>query len=271
MEGLSKTADIKTSLSEEWVSERYNDLARSGHFPDDTYLHRDFLKTISSKLSSSNFDRVLDAGSGAGYFGIGISGKARSLVFLDISFDALLLAKQRCAKGSFILGNIESMPFDSETFDLVLCVFVMSHVNDPNASIKELGRVTSYGGCIVISFENRYWHVLSAGITEDYNYAISLLSSPNAFFKVYDILPHVRLYSLTQINEMCHDCNLKIEHVIGFRHIVSLQEKLKGIGTTETERLMYNSSGSLSLENMLTDTSELLCIARHYLVFCRKV
>lgn len=271
MEELSNKIDIRTKLSEEWVSERYNELARSGRFPDDTYLHRDFLRTISSKLDSLHFDKVLDAGSGAGYFGIGISDRIRSLVFFDISADALLLAKQRYGRGHYVLGNIERMPFDSEAFDLVLCIFVLSHVNDPYASMKELERVTAYGGHVIISFENRNWHVLSAGIVEDYNYAISLLSNPNAFFKVYDILPHVRLYSQTQIYELCQRCNLKIEQVIGFRHVASLQEKLKGIGTTETERLMYGNLSSLSFENMLTESSELSCIARHHLVFCKKV
>jgi len=50
---------------------------------------------------------------------------------------------------SVIRGPIESMPFDDESFDSVLCNAVLEHVHDVDRSMRELVRVVRKGGYIV--------------------------------------------------------------------------------------------------------------------------
>jgi SAM-dependent methyltransferase len=50
-----------------------------------------------------------------------------------------------------IVGPLESMPFEDETFDSVLCNAVLEHVSNAEDSIRELGRVVRPDGHIVIS------------------------------------------------------------------------------------------------------------------------
>jgi 2-polyprenyl-3-methyl-5-hydroxy-6-metoxy-1,4-benzoquinol methylase len=47
-------------------------------------------------------------------------------------------------------GTVEDIPVDSETFDLVFCRDVLSHLDDLRTALKECGRVTVTGGWMVI-------------------------------------------------------------------------------------------------------------------------
>jgi len=259
------------------IASRYNELARSGKFPDDTYLHRSFQATINNCLDLKPPLKILDAGGGAGFFGLQLARRGNKVNILDISIDSLLVAQDRsirqdCNKNiSINAGDVESLPFIDECFNLVLCIFVFSHLNDPYKAICELNRVTRNGGGLILSFENRLWHVVAAGLGEQYEEALNLASSIRPLVKAYGILPPVRLYSMPEIEDICSAGRLRISRFFGFRYITSFQESLKGIGTTDAERLMHNDDDALKLENILIDNSELLCLARHYLVFCDKI
>jgi len=51
---------------------------------------------------------------------------------------------------SFCQGEAERLPFSDETFDLVTCQTVLIHVKDPVAVIREMIRVLTPGGLLVI-------------------------------------------------------------------------------------------------------------------------
>ena len=52
---------------------------------------------------------------------------------------------------SFQVGNILDLPFDDDTFDVVLSCAVTEHLNDPVKAMSELGRVTKKGGVVGIT------------------------------------------------------------------------------------------------------------------------
>src|SRR6185437_14256106 len=43
-------------------------------------------------------------------------------------------------------GAVESLPVDDASFDLVLCLQVLEHANDPPQAVRELRRVVAPGG-----------------------------------------------------------------------------------------------------------------------------
>jgi ubiquinone/menaquinone biosynthesis C-methylase UbiE len=60
------------------------------------------------------------------------------------------------------------LPFDDESFDVVVDSGVLEHVANPAASLTELHRVLAVGGIIVITFlPNRWswteWSLLTSG------------------------------------------------------------------------------------------------------------
>jgi len=263
-------------LTKYQITSRYNELACSGKFPNNTYLHQILLQIISSYFKNSNPSFILDAGSGAGFFGIDLAVSGHRVVMLDLALEALFLIQKRsldknCKSRIIIVnGDVENLPFEDQTFDSIVCIFVSAHLNDPNLAFSEFYRVLRENGNLIISFENKVWHVMAKGLQEKYNEAIYLLDSEKPIIKAYDILPPVRLYSIPEIETLSHNNGFKINSFRSLRHITSYQESLKGIGTTETEKLLKNNPEAYKLENLLIERGELRHLARHFLVFCRK-
>jgi SAM-dependent methyltransferase len=50
-----------------------------------------------------------------------------------------------------LVGPIEAIPAEDASFDLVLCIQVLEHVDDPAKAIRELHRVTRPGGRVLLS------------------------------------------------------------------------------------------------------------------------
>ena len=262
-------------LSKQQVVSQYDKLARSGKFPDNTLLHYTILKLILSDLASEPIE-ILDAGSGAGFFGVKFAALGHCVALTDLSSEALTVAQKRSEERKCrerivtITGDVEHLPFQDESFDVVVCIFVFSHLNDPGEAVAEFCRVLRRGGRLIISFENKLWHAIAAGLRESYGAAMSLLSSKNPIVKAYDILPPVRLYSISEVQKLCRDYGLQKISFTGMRHLTSFQEPLKDIRTTETEYLLRDDPKAQGVENLLTKTGELLCLARHFLISCER-
>jgi SAM-dependent methyltransferase len=249
-------------------------MARFGRFSDGTPVHKTFLKLVSSCLNGSESLDILDAGSGAGFFGLDFAAHGHRVTLVDLSLPALSLARNRSqerkhsGKIRALAGDVEYLPLQPESFDVVICMFVFSHLNDPGRALGELRRVLRKGGRIIANFENKMWHVIAAGLCERYDEAVLLLTTKNPVVKAYDTLPPVRLYSVKDVEELCLSQGLKINSLTGVRHITIYQEPLKGIRTTETEHLMSSDPKALALEELLMSSGQLLCMARFLLVNC---
>jgi 2-polyprenyl-3-methyl-5-hydroxy-6-metoxy-1,4-benzoquinol methylase len=265
---------MELTLSKEQISSCYSDLANSGKFPDGTYLHKTFLQMIDSEINLSEKLDVLDVGGGAGYFGLHFASLEHKVTISDITFEALKVAKYRSNEINNIkitVGDVENLPFSDNTFDLVSCIFVFSHLNNPDRAMGELGRVLKNKGQLIVSFENRYWHAIAQGLAEKYESANSLLVAEVPIIKAYGILPPVRLYIISEIENICYENNLKINSIKGTRFITAFQEYIKNIGTTDTERLMINDDNAMKFEDLMSNNRDLLPLARHFLVFCEKI
>ncbi|MGB9598019.1 MAG: class I SAM-dependent methyltransferase [Candidatus Poribacteria bacterium] len=252
----------------------YDDLAYLGKFPDGTYLHKTFQSIINDQFSSRKELKILDAGGGAGYFSLSLAELGHNVTLLDLSIEAIKTAQKRNFEKRYdinlLQGDVENLPFADNSFDAIVCVFVFSHLNEPMIVISHFKRVLRPSGQMIISFENKYWHIIAQSLIEKYSNALSLLKNDTPIIKAYDILPPVRLYSVSEIKKMIFDLDMKIVFFKGFRYLTSFQEYLKGIGTTDTERLMFNNKEALELENTLMENDEILPIARHFIICCEK-
>jgi demethylmenaquinone methyltransferase/2-methoxy-6-polyprenyl-1,4-benzoquinol methylase len=105
-------------------------------------------------------DRVLDCGTGTGSTGllaaqrIEESGK---VVLFDMSDGMLAIAKKKAAKDQmrdrveFKAGDMLSLPFEDNSFDVVLSTYSMCPVYDPAKAAMEIFRVTRPGGRIGVA------------------------------------------------------------------------------------------------------------------------
>ena len=69
--------------------------------------------------------------------------------FVDISAPALAKLRERSAH--VVLGEVTSLPFADDAFDLVCALDIIEHVDDDDGALSELSRVARPGGTLLIS------------------------------------------------------------------------------------------------------------------------
>jgi len=95
-------------------------------------------------------ERVLDAGCGNGVWlrtlaeGFGVA----TVVGLDLS-EGMLAAAREAGASRLVAGDLQSLPFGDETFDAVLCLWMLYHVASHEAALAEVRRVLRPGGVLV--------------------------------------------------------------------------------------------------------------------------
>jgi ubiquinone/menaquinone biosynthesis C-methylase UbiE len=116
------------------------------------------------------FDDALEIGSGTGYFSLNLmqQGLIRRLTATDIS-PGMLSQLASTAEGlglddvTTVVTEAETLPFDDESFDLVLGHAVLHHIPDLDRAFAEFKRVLRPGGSIVFAGEpSRYGDRLAA-------------------------------------------------------------------------------------------------------------
>jgi SAM-dependent methyltransferase len=55
-----------------------------------------------------------------------------------------------------LVGAAESLPVEDASFDLVLCIQVLEHVEDPARAVRELGRAVRPGGRVLVATHGVY-------------------------------------------------------------------------------------------------------------------
>ncbi len=117
-----------------------------------------FLRSMDLKIDENSY--VLDAGSGTGIVTLGFQSagfRPRKTVAVDLSFNSLQIAREQFEKDEqtdaenvcVTQGNILSLPFADETFDLVLTCGVLEYVS-LEAGFRELARVAKTGAKLVL-------------------------------------------------------------------------------------------------------------------------
>lgn len=102
---------------------------------------------------------ILDAACGEGYGSNILVGEAQKVYGIDISKEAIQHAKNKynSNKIEFINSSIENLPFDDDTFDVVVSFETIEHVNhDIQVKfLKEVSRVLKKDGIFLISTPNK--------------------------------------------------------------------------------------------------------------------
>ena len=92
--------------------------------------------------------RALDAGAGSGVAGRALRSPGRAVVAADRESDmAALRRRVRPA----VTADVTGLPFRNGAFDVVVAAFVVNHLPDPAAGLRELRRVTRPGGAVLAS------------------------------------------------------------------------------------------------------------------------
>ncbi len=111
---------------------------------------------------------VLDAGAGTGERTLAILEHSQpgNVIAFDASAAMLDVAKSKMhdPRVSFVQGDVRHLPFADNTFDMVVCTWVIEIMDDPRAVVQEFIRIIKPGGVVIYAFcslpEGRVGNVL---------------------------------------------------------------------------------------------------------------
>lgn len=105
---------------------------------------------ILKYLIPSQKDKILDIGCGVGYFSSLLSDHGAEVWGIDISVESIDICKLTVGE-NFTVGNAESLEFNNQIFDKVLCSEVLDHVKDDRKAIEEMFLVLKPKGILVVT------------------------------------------------------------------------------------------------------------------------
>ena len=114
------------------------------------------LSILISSLNLKRTDKCLDLAAGTGFTSMELAKRTRSVVAYDGTEEMLKEAEKLSMKEgieniSFTLGRVESLPFESSSFEIVTTRRAAHHFEDKQKFLRESFRVLKSGGLIGIA------------------------------------------------------------------------------------------------------------------------
>jgi 2-polyprenyl-6-hydroxyphenyl methylase/3-demethylubiquinone-9 3-methyltransferase len=104
---------------------------------------------------------VLEVGCGGGLIAHELAQRQALIVGIDPSPNALEVAREKVRASGlgqnayFEQGYAESLPYADGSFSVIVCLDVLEHVSDLQATLKEIARVLAPGGIFIFDTINR--------------------------------------------------------------------------------------------------------------------
>jgi len=118
-------------------------------------------ETVQELVEGRNFTRILDIGCGDGSISLPLLTDGRQLTLVDMSSSMLTLARAKVP--AELVKHVElinydflTAPVDSATYDLILCIGVLAHVDSPDQIIAKIAKVLKPGGAVILEFTDSY-------------------------------------------------------------------------------------------------------------------
>jgi len=155
---LHLSLNERTGSREKKAATTYNAAADFYDHPVNTFWGRYGRRTIE-RLGLKGGERVLDVCCGSGASAIPAAemvGSQGSVVGVDLAENLLELARSKAKQQGitnvqFQPGDITNLPFDDDSFDVVVCVFGIFFVPDMEAALRQLKRVLRPAGKLAIT------------------------------------------------------------------------------------------------------------------------
>jgi len=129
----------------------------------DKYLYPDFQDNWDNNLLRDRVikymrpnNKILDLGAGAGIVEqLNFKGLASCICGVDI--DTRVLDNPYLDEAK--VGRAESIPYEDNSFDIVISINVLEHLSDPEKIFKEVHRILKKDGVFIVKTPNKYHYV----------------------------------------------------------------------------------------------------------------
>jgi len=96
--------------------------------------------------------KYLDIGCGSGLSSASAANRGAKVTGIDAASALIEIAKNREPSASFEVGDMENLPFDDESFDVVFAANAIQYASDRPKAMNELKRVCRNRGYITVGF-----------------------------------------------------------------------------------------------------------------------
>lgn len=110
---------------------------------------------VLSLLGDVKEKKILDVGAGAGRLAVRLANLNAEVTALDISEVMVDKLKAKSYKLKAILGEAENLPFDDNSFDVVIATFLIVHLKDLEKFFDEVYRVLKPDGLFLVTNINQ--------------------------------------------------------------------------------------------------------------------
>lgn len=131
-----------------------NYLKHQSKNPLQRFLIKNFNKSLISLIEPLSPKTILDVGCGEGFIlnELTLKHVGQKIEGVDNSKTALSLGKKLFPRLSLKYADIYHLPYQNNSFDLVVCLEVLEHLKNPEKALDEILRVSK--GSVIISVPN---------------------------------------------------------------------------------------------------------------------
>ena len=99
--------------------------------------------------------KILDVGGGNGRLAVKLVEIGGDVTVVDVSEEMIKNIKIKSSKLKTVIGDAESLPFENESFDIVIATFLIVHLKDLRLFFDEAYRVLKPGGKFLLTNINQ--------------------------------------------------------------------------------------------------------------------
>jgi len=120
------------------------------------YLYNYLLRkrAVGKSLKYENAGLILKIGSGISP----VVTCSRHIAYSDLSLTALRILRKTHKKGMYVVADATCLPFKNSAFTHAIASEVLEHLRDDRSAIRELARVISPSGRLIVTFPHRKFY-----------------------------------------------------------------------------------------------------------------
>jgi ubiquinone/menaquinone biosynthesis C-methylase UbiE len=122
-----------------------------------TRLRVGTVKKYLKNLPSLN--RILECGCGVGVYSGHLKEISNNTACFDINNKSVRIAASNVRNVNFLTASILDIPFKNRKFDAVIATDILEHLLSPETAVKELYRVLSNGGELIVTIPSDKWEI----------------------------------------------------------------------------------------------------------------
>jgi len=164
---------------------------------DSNEKHR--VNLVMFLMPKEKVDMVLDVGCGDGYLCYQFNKKIKNVCGIDFAENRVKYAKSKFPEIEFVQGDIYNLPIQNNSYDIITCVEVLEHIEDPLKAILELKRVSRD-------------YIL---FTVPYNEPLEKVVCPHCL-KTFYLHGHIQFFNKARIINLCEHAGLKIIKILKY-------------------------------------------------------